>query len=74
MDQHLSVLKGMLDQDLKRSLENHKQQIADYKDRIKIMIEAEVALRDCLEATAKELEICKEHFKTKVKEGDALEL
>ena len=38
------------------------------------MIEAEVALRDCLEATANELEVCKEHFKTKVKESDALEI
>ena len=38
------------------------------------MIDAEIALRDCLETTAKELEICKEHFKTKVKECDALEL
>ena len=37
------------------------------------MIEGEVALRDCLESTTKELEICKEHFKGKVTECDSLE-
>jgi hypothetical protein len=38
------------------------------------MVDGELALRDCLETTSKELEICKEHFKTKVKECDALEI
>ena len=37
------------------------------------MVEAEVALRECLETTAKELEVCKQHFKQKVTECDDLE-
>ena len=37
------------------------------------MVEAEVALRECLETTAKELDVCKQHFKQKVTECDDLE-
>jgi len=37
------------------------------------MVEGELAIRECLETTASELEICKQHFKQKVTECDNLE-
>ena len=40
---------------------------------MRAMVGAEIALRECLETTAKELEICKQHFKQKVTECDDLE-
>lgn len=67
-------MKSLTDQDLMRTVDALKGQLDDYKERIRMLIEGEVHLRDGLETTVKELEICKERYKSKVKECDALEV
>lgn len=69
----MSMMRGLVDQDLGEALERQKTQLGEYREQIRAMVEAEIALRDCLETTAKELEICKQHFKQKVTECDELE-
>jgi hypothetical protein len=73
LDQHLSLFKGLIDQDQARALDASNQQVFEYRERIRLMVEGEIQLRDALETSVKELEICKEHYKGKVKECDALD-
>lgn len=68
-----SMMRGLVDQDIGKALERQRQQIGEYREQMRAMVEGEVAIRECLETTASELEICKQHFKQKVIECDNLE-
>lgn len=60
------MMRGLVDQDIGKALERQRLQIGEYREQMRAMVEGEVAIRECLETTARELEICKQHFKQKV--------